>query len=215
MRMTITTSLFDAIRNAQLEAVNDENQNKERIKGQVPNLVKDSRELLTRFGRIWVPFIGETRQILMDEAHKSKFSIHPGATKMYRDLKMDYWWPGMKRDVARYVEKCLTCLRIKAEHQRPHGKLQPLEIPVWKWENITMDFITKLPKTPRNVDTIWVIVDRLTKSAHFIAIRETIPLQKLADIYVREIVCRHGVPVSIISDRDTRFTSQFWGKFQK
>jgi hypothetical protein len=213
--MTITTSLFDAIRDAQLEAVKDENQNKERIKGQVPNLVKDSRELLTRFGRIWVPFIGETRQILMDEAHKSKFSIHPGATKMYRDLKMDYWWPGMKRDVARYVEKCLTCLKIKAEHQRPHGKLQPLEIPVWKWENITMDFITKLPKTPRNVDTIWVIVDRLTKSAHFIAIRETIPLQKLADIYVREIVCRHGVPVSIISDRDTRFTSRFWGKFQE
>jgi hypothetical protein len=134
---------------------------------------------------------------------------------MYRDLKTDYWWPGMKRDVARYVEKCLTCLRVKAEHQRPHGKLQPLEIPVWKWEHITMDLITKLPRTPRNFDAIWVIVDRLTKSAHFIAMRESSSAEKLADIYVREIVARHGVPVTVISDRDVRFTSRFWGKFHE
>ncbi|KAJ9541992.1 hypothetical protein OSB04_028498 [Centaurea solstitialis] len=154
-------------------------------------------------------------QTLMDEAHKSKFSIHPGATKMYRDLKTDYWWSGMKRDVARYVEKCLTCLRVKAEHQRPHGKLQPLDIPVWKWEHITMDLITKLPRTIRNVDAIWVIVDRLTKSAHFIAINESSSSEKLADIYVQEIVARHGVPVTIISDRDVRFTSRFWSKFHE
>ena len=121
----------------------------------------------------------------------------------------------MKRDVARYVEKCLTGLRVKAEHQRPHGKLQPLEIPVWKWEHIMMDLITKLPRTPRNFDSIWVIVDRLTKSAHFIAIRENSSAEKLADIYVSVIAAWHGVPVTVISDRDVRFTSHFWGKFHE
>ncbi|KAJ9541670.1 hypothetical protein OSB04_028176 [Centaurea solstitialis] len=215
MRLTVTTSLFDLIRQSQADAIKEENQKKERIKGQIPQLVTDSRGLLTRFGRVWVPVIGEARQTLLDEAHKSKFSIHPGATKMYRDLKTDYWWPGMKRDVARYVERCLTCLRVKAELQRPHGKLQPLDIPVWKWEHITMDLITKLPRTSRSYDAIWVIVDRLTKSAHFIAIRESSSAEALADIYVKEIVARHGVPVTIISDRDVRFTSRFWGKFHE
>ncbi|KAJ9561559.1 hypothetical protein OSB04_006719 [Centaurea solstitialis] len=215
MRLTVTTSLFDLIRQSQADAIKVENQKKERIKGQLPQLVTDSRGLLTRFGRVWVPVTGEARQTLLDEAHKSKFSIHPGATKMYRDLKTDYWWPGMKRDVARYVERYLTCLRVKAEHQRPHGKLQPLDIPVWKWEHIRMDLITKLPRTPRSNDAIWVIVDRLTKSAHFIAIRESSSAEALADIYVKEIVARHGVPVTIISDRDVRFTSRFWGKFHE
>ncbi|KAJ9558260.1 hypothetical protein OSB04_012874 [Centaurea solstitialis] len=171
--------------------------------------------VLTRYGRVWVPESCEARQTLLDEAHKSKFSIHPGATKMYRDLKTDYWWPGMKREVARYVGKCLTCARVKAEHQRPHGKLQPLDIPVWKWEHITIDLITKLPRTPRGCDAIWVIVDRLTKSAHFLAIRESSSAEVLADTYVKEIVARHGVPVTIISDRDVRFTSRFWGKFHE
>ncbi|KAJ9557295.1 hypothetical protein OSB04_011909 [Centaurea solstitialis] len=215
MRLTVKTSLFDLIRQSQVDAIKEENQKKERIKGQLPRLVTDSRVLLTRFGRVWVPVTGEARQTLLDEAHKSKFSIHPGATKMYRDLKTDYWWPGMKRDVARYVERCLTCLRVKAEYQRPHGKLQPLDIPVWKWEHITMDLITKLPRTSRSYDAIWVIVDRLTKSAHFIAIRESSSAEALADIYVKEIVARHGVPVTIISDRDVRFTSRFWGKFHE
>ncbi|KAJ9552566.1 hypothetical protein OSB04_016611 [Centaurea solstitialis] len=118
-----------------------------------------------------------------------------------------------KREVARYVESCLACLKVKAEHQKPHGKLQPLEIPVWKWENITMDLITKLLRTPRKYDAIWVIVDRLTKSAHFLAIRESFMSEQLAELYVKEVVRRHGVPVSIISDRDTRFTSRFWERF--
>ncbi|KAJ9544144.1 hypothetical protein OSB04_023851 [Centaurea solstitialis] len=215
MGLAVTTSLIELIKSSQFEAVKEENQKKERIKGQLVQLVTDSRGLLTRSGRVWVPVSCEARQTLLDEAHKSKFSIHPGATKMYRDLKTDYWWPGMKRDVARYVEKCLTCLRVKAEHQRPHGKLQPLDIPVWKWEHITMNLITKLPRTSRNVDAIWVIVDRLTKSAHFIAINESSSSEKLADIYVKEIVARHGVPVTIISDRDVRFTSRFWSKFHE
>ncbi|KAJ9537987.1 hypothetical protein OSB04_030720 [Centaurea solstitialis] len=188
---------------------------KERIKGQVEQLAADSRGLLIRYGRVWVPISCEARQILLHEAHKSKFSIHPGATQMYRDLRTDYWWPGMKRDVAKYVEKCLTCLRVKAEHQKSHGKLQPLEIPEWKWEHVTMDLVTGIPKTVRKHDAIWVVVDRLTKSAHFIAIRDASSSEVLADIYVREIVARHGVPVPVISDRDVRFTSCFWSKFHE
>ncbi|KAJ9553505.1 hypothetical protein OSB04_017550 [Centaurea solstitialis] len=202
MRLTVTTSLLDLIRQSQADAIKKENQKRDRIKGQLAQLVPDGRGLLTRLGRVWVPVSCEARQTLLDEAHRSKFSIHPGATKMYRDLKTDYWWPEMKRDVAKYVEKCLTCLRVKAEHQRPHGKLQPLDIPVWKWEHITMDLITKLPRTPRGFDAIWVIVDRLTKSAHFMPIWESSSSEVLADIYVKEIVARHGVPVTIISDRD-------------
>ena len=120
----------------------------------------------------------------------------------------------MKRDVVKYVEKCLTCSQVKAEHQKPYDMLQPLEIPVWKWEKITMDFVTKLPRTRKGCDAIWVIVDRLTKSAHFFPIKETYPLPRLAQLYINEIIARHGVPVSIVSDRDPRFTSRFWKSLQ-
>ncbi|KAD0046736.1 hypothetical protein E3N88_44875 [Mikania micrantha] len=134
---------------------------------------------------------------------------------MYRDFRVNYWWPGMKRDIIEYVEKCLTCAQVNAEHQKPYGKLQPLEIPMWKWEHITMDLITKLPKTRNGYDTIWVFVDRLSKSAHFLPIKETYYSKKMAEIYVKEVVARHGVPVTIVSDRDTRFTSHFWKNFQE
>ncbi|GJU48905.1 putative reverse transcriptase domain-containing protein [Tanacetum coccineum] len=151
----------------------------------------------------------------MDEAHKSKYSVHPGADKMYYDLRDRYWWPGMKKDIAEYVSKCLTCLKVKAEHQRPSGLLQQPEIPVWKWEGIAMDFVTKLPRTSSGHDTIWVIVDRLTKSAHFLPMREDYKMERLARLYLNEIVARHGVPISIISDRDSRFTSRFWQSMQE
>ena len=121
----------------------------------------------------------------------------------------------MKREIAGFVERCLNCRKVKAEHQRPHGKVQPLPVPMWKWEEITMDFITKLPKMVRGVDAIWVIVDKLTKSAHFILISEGISAEKLEDIYVREVVARHGVPVSMVSDKDVRFTSRFWKRFHE
>ncbi|GJZ94586.1 hypothetical protein Tco_0666789 [Tanacetum coccineum] len=114
-----------------------------------------------------------------------------------------------------YVSKCLTCSKVKAEHQKPSGLLQQPEIPEWKWENITMDFIVKLPRTRSGHDAIWVIVDRLTKSAHFLAVREDFKTQKLARLYINEIIARHGVPVSIISDRDSHFTSRLWQSLQK
>ncbi|GKC03710.1 putative reverse transcriptase domain-containing protein [Tanacetum coccineum] len=167
------------------------------------------------FDRIWSPSIGDVRKLIMDEAHTSRYSVHPGADKMYYDLRDLYWWPGMKRDIAEYVSRCLTCSKIKAEHQKPSGFLQQPEIPEWKWEKITMDFVTKLPKSSSGHDTIWVVVDRLTKSAHFLPIREDYKTKKLAKIYTNEIVARHGVPVSIISDHDGRFTSHLWQAFQE
>ena len=115
----------------------------------------------------------------------------------------------MKAEIAMYVGKCLTCAKVKVEYQKPSGLLQQPEIPEWKWENITMDFITKLPKTTGGYDTIWVIVDRLTKSAHFLAMKETDKMERLTRTYLNEIVRLHGVPKSIISDRDSRFTSRF------
>ncbi|KAI3797508.1 hypothetical protein L1987_32765 [Smallanthus sonchifolius] len=150
----------------------------------------------------------------MKEAHKTRYSVHPGADKMYMDLRTQYRWPGMKKDISLYVSKCLTCLKVKAEHQRPSGLLEQPEIPVWKWECIAMDFITKLPQTSRGHDSIWVIIDRLAKSAHFIPIREDYRVEKLARIYIDEIVSRHGVPLNNISDGDGRFTSRFWKTLQ-
>ncbi|GKB74673.1 putative reverse transcriptase domain-containing protein, partial [Tanacetum coccineum] len=152
--------------------------------------------------------------LIMHESHKSKYSIHPGSDKMYQDLKKLYWWPNMKAIIAEYVGKCLTCSRVKAECHKPSGLLVQPEIPMWKWERITMDFITKLPKTSNGHDTIWVIVDRLTKSAHFIPTRETDSMETLTRFYIKEIVSRHGVPISIISDCDSHFTSRFWQSLQ-
>ncbi|GKC92087.1 putative reverse transcriptase domain-containing protein, partial [Tanacetum coccineum] len=127
--------------------------------------------------QIWVPLKGDVRTLIMDEAHKSKYSVHPGANKMYYDLRDRYWWPGMKKDIAVYVR-------------------------------IAMDFVTKLPRTSSGHDTIWVIMVRLTKSAHFLSMHEDYKMDRLARLYLNEIVARHGVPILIISNRDSRFTSR-------
>jgi hypothetical protein len=134
---------------------------------------------------------------------------------MYMDLKEVFWWNNMKREIAKYVAECHTCQRVKAEHQNPAGLLQPLAIPKWKWDEIGMDFITGLPMTPRRKDMIWVIVDHLTKSAHFIAVNQKDKGEKLIDIYVKEIVSKHGVPKKIVSDRGSVFTSAFWKQLQE
>nr|GFC64941.1 putative reverse transcriptase domain-containing protein [Tanacetum cinerariifolium] len=140
-------------------------------------------------GRRWIHCYGDLRTVIMHESHKSKYSIHSGSDKMYQDMKKLYWWPNMKADITTYVSKCLTCVKVKAEHQKQSRLL-------------------------KGYDTIWVIVDRLTKSAIFIPIRETDPMDKLARIYLKEVVTRHGIPVSIISNRDPRFTSNFWRSLQ-
>ncbi|GKE98677.1 putative reverse transcriptase domain-containing protein [Tanacetum coccineum] len=135
--------------------------------------------------------------------------------KMYQDLKKLYWWPNIKAETATYVSKCLTCTKVKVEYQKLSGLLVQPEIQQWKWENTTMDFMTKLPKTATGQDKIWVIVDRLTKSTHFLPMREDDTLEKLMRQYLEEVVSRHGVPVSIISDRDGKFTSHFWKTLNK
>ncbi|GKE95355.1 reverse transcriptase domain-containing protein [Tanacetum coccineum] len=129
---------------------------------------------------------------------------------MYQDLKLLYWWPNMKADIATYVSKCLTCAKVKAKHQKPSGLLQQPEILVWKWERITMDFVSGLPRMPSGYDTVWVIVDQLTKSAHFLPMKKMDSIEKLTQLYLKEIMCRHGVPFSIISDRDSHLTFNFW-----
>ncbi|GJS55823.1 putative ribonuclease H-like domain-containing protein [Tanacetum coccineum] len=134
--------------------------------------------------------------------------------KPLRDLKKLYWWPNMKAIIAEFVGKYLTCFRVKAECQKPSGLLVQPKIPMWKWERIMMDFITKLPKTSNEHDTIWVIIDRLTKSAHFIPTQETYSMETLTRLYIKEIVSRHRVPISIILDRDSHFTSRFWKSLQ-
>ena len=120
----------------------------------------------------------------------------------------------MKKDIVEFIAKCLTCQKIKAEHQKPAGKLKPLEIPEWKWDSIGMDFIMGLPKTRSGFDAIWVIIDRLTKSAHFLAKKTRWSVNILAALYMKEIVRLHGIPKNIVSDRDARFTSYFWRELQ-
>ncbi|GJY11073.1 putative nucleotidyltransferase, ribonuclease H, partial [Tanacetum coccineum] len=164
--------------------------------------------------RLCVPDDSSLREAILTEAHSSPFSIHPGSTKMYRDLKQNFWWNGMKQEVARFVAKCLTCQQVKIEHQRASGLLQPLDIPTWKWEQISMDFVTRLPRTFKKNDAIWVVVDRLTKSAHFLPIQQGYSGSKLAEIFQQEIIRLHGTPASIVSDRDPRFASRFWKGLQ-
>ncbi|GJY84685.1 putative reverse transcriptase domain-containing protein [Tanacetum coccineum] len=169
--------------------------------------LRNNRALYYR-DQIWVPLKGDVRTLIMGKAHKLKYSVHPRANKMYYDIRDRYWWLGMKKDIAVYVSRCLTCLKVKAEHQKPSGLLQQPKIPEWKWERIAMDFVTKLPRTSSGYDTIWVIVDQLTKSTHSIPMREDYKLDRLARLYLNEIIARHGVPITIISDRDSWFTSR-------
>jgi IS30 family transposase len=129
---------------------------------------------------------------------------------MYQDVKEKYWWYGLKRDVATHVALCDVCQRVKAEHQRPSGLLQPLNVPKWKCEEIGMDFIVGLPRTQNGYDSIWVIVDMLTKVAHFILVKTTYSRAQLVELYMSRIVCLHGVPKKIVSDRGTQFASRFW-----
>ncbi|KAL0534041.1 hypothetical protein IC582_028318 [Cucumis melo] len=182
--------------------------------GQGENFSISSDDGLMFEGRLCVPEDSVVKTELLSEAHSSPFTMHPGSTKMYQDLRSVYWWRNMKREVADFISRCLVCQQVKAPRQRPAGLLQPLSVPGWKWESVSMDFITGLPKTLKGYTVIWVVVDRLTKSAHFVPGKSTYTASKWGQLYMTEIVRLHGVPVSIISDRDTRFTSKFWKGLQ-
>ncbi|GJU55915.1 putative reverse transcriptase domain-containing protein [Tanacetum coccineum] len=190
---TVHNDLPKQIREAQKKAMKKKYARKENL-GRLIKPIFEFRPDGTRcFGnRVWLSRFGGLRDLVMHEPHKSKYSIHPGSDKMYQDLKLLY------------------CRASKTV-----GLLQQPEIPVWKWERITMDFVSGLPRTPSGYDTIWVIVDRLTKSAHFLPMKKTDSMEKLTRLYLKEIVCRHGVPVLIILDRDSHFTSNFWRSLQK
>ncbi|KAA3470022.1 DNA/RNA polymerases superfamily protein [Gossypium australe] len=165
--------------------------------------------------RICVPMNEELIQKILYEAHNRCLSIHLGSTKMYNDLKHRYWWPNMKNDVSEFVSICLICQQVKAEHQVPSGLLQPIMVPEWKWDQINMGFVMGLPLTPSKKDVVWIVIDRLTNSSHFIPVRVDYSLNKLANLYVSEIVRLHRVPLPIISGRDPRFTSRFWKNVQE
>ena len=183
--------------------------------GRGPEFTEDEQGTIWFKNRICVPDIDSLRETILKEAHDSVYSIHPGSTKMYQDLKQKYWWYGLKRDVAAHVAMCDVCRRVKAEHQRPAGLLHPLKIPEWKWEEIGMDFIVGLPRTSAGYDAIWVIVNRLTKVVHFILVKTTYKGSQLAKLYMSRIESLHGVPRKIILDRGSQFTPRFWKSFHE
>ncbi|GKB35900.1 putative reverse transcriptase domain-containing protein [Tanacetum coccineum] len=206
MAVTIQSGVKGLILAAQGEAFKDENVIAEGLNGTEKQMEKGKDGSLHYMDHIWVPLVGGVRTKIMEKAYNTRYYVHPRADKMYYDLRDMYWWPGMKKEIAIYVRKCLACAKVKVEHQRPSGLLQQ---PEWKWEKIAMDFITKLPRSSSGHDAIWVIVDRLTKLAHFLGIREDYSMEKLARLYIDEIVARHGVPTSIIFYKDGRFKSSY------
>eukprot|EP00253_Pinus_taeda_P027559 PITA_27559 len=159
---------------------------------------------------MYIPDDKDIRDTILREAHRAVYCAHPGVGKMYADTKKLFFWSGMKRDITQFVAKCLECQQVKADHCHPAGLLQPHDIPMSKWETISMDFITGLPLTPQRHNAILVVVDKLTKSAHFIPVRDTYDVADVARVFINEIIRFHGVPKKIISDRDSRFTSRFW-----
>lgn len=185
LSITIQSHLTSQIKEAQLDALEPENITDESLCGMEKNLEVKENGAYYFMDRIWIPKLGEFRQVVMNEAHKTRYYIHPGADKMYLDIKQHYWWPNQKAEIATYMGKCLTCAKVKMKYQKPSGLLQQSVIPEWKWERITMDFVTKLPKTADILDAIWVIVDRLTKSAHFLPIKESYKMERLTQIYIK------------------------------
>jgi hypothetical protein len=180
------------------------------IEGKGKDFREDAEGVVWFKDKLCVPDIKSIRGLILKEAHETTYSVHPGSEKMYLDLKKRFWWYRMKREIAEYVAVCDSCQRIKAEHQRLAGLLQPLQIPQWKWDEIGMDFIVGLPRTRNDYDSIWVVVDRLRKVAYFIPLKTTYNSAVLAELYMARIVCLHGVPKKIVSHRGTQSTSHFW-----
>ena len=208
--MEIQSTLVESIKEKQLQDPVLSKLCSEVAHGKAPGFLVHEDGVLRFQNRVCVPADQELKELILRESHSSAYSVHPGASKMYKDLRRNYWWSNMKQEVVEYVSRCLICQQVKIEHQRPAGELQPLPIPEWKWEDISMDFVVALPRSRKGNDAIWVIVDRLTKSSHFLPIKITWNPEKLAELFLREIVRLHGVPKTIVSDRDGRFTSRFW-----
>ena len=170
----------------------------------------DNDEILMYMGRIYVLNSQELKNLILRELHSVPYVGHPGYQKTIVVVKSQYYWPGMKKEVDDFIPKCLECQKVKAKHRHPVGFLQPLPIPEWKWEVVTMDFITELPRTNKQHDSIMVVVDKLTKAAHFIPVKITHKENNIVDDYMREIAWLHGIPKTIVCDKDPKFTSKFW-----
>jgi hypothetical protein len=159
--------------------------------------------------RIYVPSSGELSNLILKEMHDFPYAGHPGYQKTITAVRSQFFWLGMKKDVADYIARCMECQKVKAEHRHPMGLLHPLPIPEKKWEVITMDFITGLPRTNKQHDSIMVVVDKLTKATHFVPVKKTHRTTNIAEIFMKEIVRLHGILRTIISGKDTKFTSNF------
>eukprot|EP00253_Pinus_taeda_P014522 PITA_14522 len=170
----------------------------------------DDAGMLYFHKRLYVPNEDSLRKLILDEFHISHYTGHPGYQKMVTALRKEYYWPKMKKEVTEYLARCLECQQIKVEHLHPAGLLQPLPIPEWKWETISMDFITGFPRTKKNNDSIMVVVDKLTKATHFIPVQSTYKVVQIAHIFMQNVFKLHGLPKVIIYDRDVKFTSTFW-----
>ena len=213
--LVVQPTLMDEIRQAQSSDHRLERIRTTVTSGQSTPFRVDEEGALRFRDRLCVPDTTSLKGKILKEAHESVYAIHPGETKMYQDLKRYYWWRNMRREIARFVARCLTCQKVKADRQRPAGLIQPLEKSQLKFDIITMDFVTGLPKTKSKDDAIWVIVDTLTKVAHFIAFRFGLTGEQMATLYLVRQHTFHGVPTKIISDRDPRFTSRFWDSFHE
>ncbi|MCO5599248.1 hypothetical protein L7F22_053349 [Adiantum nelumboides] len=167
-------------------------------------------ELLYYLDCICVLHNGALRKILIQEHHEVPFAAHPGINKTYRLLSATYFWPRMQQDVIKYVKACYSCQIMKASRQLPLGLLQPLPVPKERWENISMDFITTLPRTTKGNAQILVIINRFSKMAHFITCKKAASAPDIASLFVQHIFRIHGLPRSISSDRDPKFTGHFW-----
>jgi hypothetical protein len=210
--ITLTPVLRDEIITAQR---NDEGMGhiKRRIQEGDPKVAcfrEDAEGVLWFKDRLVVPKEATLKKKILDEAHTSRYSIHPGSTKLYHDLRQQFWWTRMKHETTRYVSKCDTCWKVNADYMKPGGPLQPLSVPNWKWDDISMDFIVALPLTARKFDSISVIVDQHTISAHFIHINTKYRVEKYAELYIARVLCLYGVPKMIISDRGSQFVARFW-----
>ncbi|MCO5609768.1 hypothetical protein L7F22_064000 [Adiantum nelumboides] len=150
------------------------------------------------------------REKVMYESHAPPYAGHRGIQSTLRAIETYFYWPTMKRDIPDYVSKCVVCQKTKFDRGKQPGLLQPLPIPDSPWESISMDFIFGLPKSIHGNTGIWTIVDRFSKQAHFIPVKKTIKAHQMATLFISQIFKYHGLPSSIVSDRDPRMTSNFW-----
>jgi hypothetical protein len=208
-QLKLESFLLQKIINAQRSDEGMKHIHKKMKAGKANCFRKDGQGIVWFNDRIVVPKDDEVRQQILDEAHLSRYSIHPGSTKMYHDLKQHYLWTKMKIEIACYVVKCDTCRRVKAIHMKTTGPLQSLPIPTWKWEDISVDFIVGLPRTTKGFDSIWVIIDRITKIAYFLPVKVKYPVITYAKLYIARILSLHGIPETIVSDRGPQFVSKF------